>query len=209
MARNNKRKIRGTLSYSIIVDGKTEVWYFQMMKKYELLPRIDIVPEIPKKKSLREQYETVREKAKIYDKVFWIIDLDIVIKEDKERKKGSISLFDRLRKYKKNLIDNFYGIVEVIINNPCLEFWYLLHYHETSKHFANCDKVTKELKQNHLTDYEKTERYYKKKNDDIYKRLKPYQPTAKVNAAKLGRFSFDEPEKAISEMNKVLDLLSV
>jgi hypothetical protein len=207
MARSSKNR-QVKLSYSIIVDGKTEVWYFQMMKKHERLPRVDIVPEIPKKKSLEEQYETVIEKAKVYDKVFWIIDLDTVLKEDRERKKGSVPKIKRLSEYRLALSKNHKEIVVVAINNPCLELWYLLHYRETNKYFPDCNKVTEELKQ-HLTDYEKTERYYKKKSSDIYKRLKPYQTIAKENSSKLGNFNFEKPEETISEMNRILSLLEL
>jgi hypothetical protein len=33
--RSEQRKGSGKKVYSIIVDGKTEVWYFQMMKRHE------------------------------------------------------------------------------------------------------------------------------------------------------------------------------
>jgi hypothetical protein len=75
--RNNrftKRKVRKT--YSVIVDGKTEVWYLQMLKKNETLPRIDIKPELPKKKKLSEQFKSVIDNSNIYDEVIWIVDFD-------------------------------------------------------------------------------------------------------------------------------------
>ncbi len=207
MSRISKNR-QAKLSYSIIVDGKIEVWYFQMMKKHERLPRIDIIPEIPKRKSLEEQYSTVKEKAKVYDKVFWIIDLDTVLKEDRERKKGSVPKIIKLSEYRLALNRNYNDIVVMAINNPCLELWYLLHYRETHKYFPDCNNVTEELK-HYLTDYEKTERYYKKNNNDIYKQLKPYQLTAIVNSSNLGNFNFEKPEKTISEMNKILGLMKI
>jgi len=63
--------------------------------------------------------------------------------------------------------------VNVIVNNPCLEYWFLLHFDPSGKTYRNCDEVTVKLKR-HLRDYEKSERYFKKKDNDIYIRLKPY-----------------------------------
>ncbi len=207
MSRSSIRHRKGKISYSVVVDGKTEVWYFQMMKKYEKLHRIDIVPEIPKNKSLSEQFKTVLENSNYYDKVFWIIDLDTIIKENKERRKNTVSGLDKIKKYIKEINNHYSGVVKVFINNPCLEYWFLLHFIETGKYFHNCEKVIKELKRTELTDYEKKERYFKRRNLDIYFRLKPHQKRAIKYALKQGLFSFDNHEKSISEMYLVLDEL--
>jgi len=200
MARSNRHR-KGKLSYSVVVDGKTEVWYFQMMKKYERLPRIDIIPEIPKRKKLREQFNTVVDKSKIYDKVFWVIDLDTILKENNEAPRGSMSILNVLQQYIKKLQLNFSGNVKVFINNPCLEYWFLLHFKETGQYFDNCDKVINELNSTEeLADYEKKERYFKRKNKDIYFRLKPHQRYAMENAVKQGTFDFNAPDRSISEM---------
>jgi hypothetical protein len=74
-------------SFAIVVDGKTEVWYFQMLKRNEPSLQVNIEPEIPQKKKLSEQYEKVCELAEDYTKVIWVIDLDNPIKESKEIKK--------------------------------------------------------------------------------------------------------------------------
>ena len=85
--RNNLHKKVAKKTYSIIVDGETEIWYFQLLKQNERLS-IDIKPELPKKKSLYDQFNTVVENARHYDKVFWVLDFDVVIKEDNDIKKG-------------------------------------------------------------------------------------------------------------------------
>ena len=207
MPRSSIRHRRGKIAYSVVVDGKTEVWYFQMMKRYEKLPRIDIVPEIPKKKSLNEQFDTVLENSNYYDKVFWIIDLDTIIKENKERKKNTVSGLDKLKKYIKEINNRHSGVIKVFINNPCLEYWFLLHFTETGKYFDNCEKVINELRRTELSDYEKKERYFKRRNRDIYSRLKAHQKKAIKHALKQGIFSFDNHEKSISEMYLVLNEL--
>lgn len=50
-------------SFAIVVDGKTEVWYLQMLKRNEKEIRVSIKPEIPNKKSTEEQYNLVCELA--------------------------------------------------------------------------------------------------------------------------------------------------
>lgn len=67
-----KRKPR----YAFIVEGECEFWYIQMLKRNERSLRVDLKPEIPQKKKLKDQYKKVIESSKEYDKVFWIIDFD-------------------------------------------------------------------------------------------------------------------------------------
>ncbi len=208
MARKKKHRNRIEKKiYAIIVDGETEVWYFQMMKRHEPLLNIDIRPELPKKKKLGDQYNSVMENKNLgYDKVIWLLDMDTILKEDKQTKKGQQSKLQELKKYIKRL--KKYPQVEVLVNVPCLEFWHLLHFKETSKYYSQCESATKELKK-YLPTYEKTQRYYKQVNNDIYLRLKPLQVTANNNAKKLGRFDFEHPQSAKAEMNSVLEILGI
>ncbi|MGB1216741.1 MAG: RloB domain-containing protein, partial [Saprospiraceae bacterium] len=186
--------------------------YFKMLKQHEKdkLPKLDVKPELPKKKNLKDQYETVVKNLKMgYDKVIWLLDFDTFIKEDKQKKKGEPSAIDKLKKYKRDLKKEYKDRVHIFMNTPCLEFWILLHYRETGKFYAKCDNAQKDLKKNFLNDYEKTEKYYKKPNNDIYKRLKPYQEKAFENARKLGTFDFDDCEKAKAEIYKILCILGI
>lgn len=68
-------------TFTIVVDGETEVWYFQMLKRNEPGLQVNIEPKIPQKKKLSDLYEKVRELAEDFTKVYWIIDLDVVIAE--------------------------------------------------------------------------------------------------------------------------------
>jgi len=77
-----KRKPR----YAFIVEGECEFWYIQMLKRNERSLRVDLKPEIPQKKKLKDQYKKVIDSTKEYDKVFWIIDFDVLIKESRENK---------------------------------------------------------------------------------------------------------------------------
>ena len=208
MARNNpKRKGSGKKKYTILVDGETEIWYFQMMKQHETLP-VDIKPDLPAKKKLKDQYEEVLEYARHSDKVIWMLDFDTLIKEESETKAKGKSKIQEFKGYVSKLkkFDN----VVVLVNTPCLEFWYLLHFTETRKYFPNCESVVKELKKHDcLNDYKKTEKYYKKKDNDIYKRLKEYQKDASLRAKKLGSFDFENTKTAKAEIFKMVELFSL
>ncbi|TDN78297.1 RloB-like protein [Salegentibacter sp. 24] len=204
--RNQHRK--GKRTYSIIVDGKTEVWYIQMLKKNEDLPRIDLKPELPKKKKLSEQFESVIENSKIYDEVVWLIDFDTILKETREVKPGEKTALQELEEY-KNHIDKNITNVELFVNTPCLELWILLHYEAIGKFFPNCTDVEKILKKSHIKDYEKSEKFYKNRSNDIYNLLLEKKEFAIENAMKLGEFNIKDPYKSISEMYKIFEKFGI
>ncbi len=206
MARNNQvKKGAGKEKFSLIVDGETEIWYFQLMKQHESLS-IDIKPEIPKRKSLQAQFEMVAENAKHYDKVFWLVDYDAILKENKETKKGQKSIIQVFIEYKEKLSKVANTVVLVI--NPCWEFWLLAHFEETSKFYSTCEEAEKALKK-HLPAYQKTEEYYKKANHDLYQQLKTAQAYALKNAKKQGNFDIEKPYSAISEVFILFEMLKI
>ncbi len=158
----------------------------------ERLPKIDVKPEIPKKRKLKDMQEYLLSNAEQYDIVFWIVDLDAILHNDQIEQFTEV-----LRQLKKT--DN----IRILINNPCLEFWLLLHFKETSKTYSKCDDAVKQLRKCPLLkDYEKTEKYYKS-NNDIYMKLQSFQCTAINNAEKLGEFSIAEPFVAKAEMYQI------
>ncbi|HPH15934.1 MAG TPA: RloB family protein [Bacteroidales bacterium] len=186
-------------SIAIVVDGETEVWYLQMLKRNERDIRVSIKPEIPNKKSLKEQYNLVCDLLnREYSKVIWIIDFDTVIKEEKETPKGKKSTIKTFNEYRKELIDNFSNIL-IIVNNPCLEYWFLLHFEPTTKRSNSCSSIEVQLKK-YLKNYQKTQKYFTKQNDDIYLKLKSKLKAAMQNSQALGTYDNNNPTKAMCEM---------
>ena len=49
-----KKIIKSNPSYAVVVDGETEIWYLQMLKRNERDIRVSIKPEIPNKKRINE-----------------------------------------------------------------------------------------------------------------------------------------------------------
>ena len=205
----NQKSISCSNKFAIVVDGKCESWYLNMLKRNEKIKDINIEPKLPQKKKVSEQFEKVEEFSLIYDKVIWIIDLDVINKETKETKKGNITAIQELKKY-FNKIDKLYSNVIIIINNPCLEYWYLLHFEQTSKYYNNYGKLVKQIRnQELLADYEKTEKYYTRQNNDIYLKLKPYLEDAITNANLLEDFDFNNPCVGLSQMQRLFQLINI
>lgn len=198
MRKNRPVPIAKRSRFAIIVDGKCEFGYLQMLKRNERTIKVDLKPEIPQKKKLKEQFERVVEQSKHYDKVFWIVDYDVINAETQLAPKGTETSAQEFKRYVSQLRKNYENVV-VIINNPCLEFWILLHFEFTGKYFNNCESASKQLKK-HLADYEKTSKYFTKQDNDIYLRLKPKLKTAIANANKLKAFDFDYPNTAMTQM---------
>ena len=195
------RKIRRQVvpTFSFVVDGETEIWYLQMLKRNERQFKINIEPKLPQKKSIEEQYKLVIQLSeREYSKVFWIVDLDTIIKESRETPKGKKSPIQTFIELRKNLQKGYKNVIG-IISNPCLEFWFLLHFEKTSKLFDTCGKAVIEFKK-HLKNYEKTQKYFTKQDHDIYLKLRPFLKTAILNSSSLGVFNMDEQMRAISEM---------
>jgi|SRR5690606_10209505 len=202
--KHNHRKRKPRKVFSFVVDGETEIWYLQMLKKNENLPRIDIKPELPRKTKLSDQISHIKKLSKFYSKVFWIIDVDEVIHNTKSSKKQNPSKV--LQEAIIEFTDKYRNVI-IIKNNPCLEFWLLLHFTETGRFFEKCDDAKKELKK-HLKDYEKSQKFYKKQNDDIYKKLKPNLSKAINHSKKLNSDKIDL-NSPISEMFKIFEELNI
>ena len=189
---------KGNPKYAFVVDGQCEYWYIQMLKRNERSISVDLKPEIPQKKKLIDQFKKVIELSNDYDKVFWIIDFDVINSETRLAKKGTKKAIQEFKEYCDE-INKSYENITVIINNPCLEYWILLHFEATSRFYENCDEVSKQLKK-HLPEYNKSQSYYTKQDNDIYLRLKPFLSKAISNAERLGKFDFHNPDSGMSEM---------
>ena len=203
MRRGEKRQTQQ--AFAVVVDGETEYWYLQMLKRNEPNIPFNIKPQILQKKNIDQQYELVKDLSEEeYDKVFWIVDLDVLLKEEREKKSNPSSL-QKFLSYCQQLSKQ--NKVVVIVNNPCLEYWFLLHYKKTNKVFTACADAEEQVSK-YLQGYEKTEKFFKKDND-IYKQLKPFLKTAKENATALGSFDPYNHSKAMCEMHLLFNTLQL
>ncbi|WP_040626672.1 hypothetical protein [Mucilaginibacter paludis] len=66
------RKGTGFKTYAVVVDGQTEMWYLQMLKRNEPNCTITVKPELPKKKTLDDQCRLV---SRQFDIVVYLLYL--------------------------------------------------------------------------------------------------------------------------------------
>lgn len=200
---------KGNFSIYILVDGECEQDYLTSIKTVEPFKstlsaqKIKIAPDIPKTKSLEAQYSAVSTALDDYDKVFWIVDYDVIRNETLIQKKGkqtSLEKFSVLSKRFKALISmKKYQEKEVyvLINNPSIEFWYLLHYENTSKLYTSSDAAEKKLT-SHMENYTKNDEKFRK---SIFSLLKNNLDTAIQHAELL--IENDDDIQARADMYKI------
>ena len=195
--------------YSFVVDGKCELWYLQLLKQHEKLnaKNINLEPKLPQKKKLEDQFNLAVKLSEESEKVFWVVDFDTILKETREAKKGSKTSLQEFQELHNKCDKNNNNII-VIINNPCLEYWFLQHFEQTSRYYETYSKIEKPLKK-HLPDYEKTEKYYKNSRQNIYQKLKPHLPVAISNAEKLKEFNFENASTGTTYTYKIFNELNI
>jgi len=211
MRYNKKIPLKKQTSIALVADGPCEQWYFNMVKRNEPQLSFTLKPEIPQNKSIQEQFEKVMSLIAEYDKIIWVIDLDVVIKESKTTEAGKQTPLQKLAQCLKR-IETFSNKnkknkdrITVINNNPCLEFWLLLHFEKTGRYYDNCDNANKQLKK-YLPDYEKTQAYFTRHHHDIYLKTKDKLPMAIANAKALPTYNLTTAEIAICEMYRFFEM---
>lgn len=202
-------------SIVVIVDGKDEKWYIQKVKDYykpNVLRQLKIVPELAQKKKITQLFADAEDKLKKgYTQVILIVDFDDVGKDKKE--------LEEFKKFynayvgvnvNKDEVGRKYQWMEkltLIINSPCVEYWYMLHFRKTTKYYPDYAQLKHDLKKiPELQDYEKDEGYYNKR-PDIYVRL---GGDNRLKEARKNAICFELSQcknKGFSEMNKLFDFL--
>lgn len=122
--KRKRRKMNPT--YWVFCEGETEVAYVNFLKSYFRLPSIHIKAKV-KGNSINQNYIDQYLKGEFTtskDQVFLLYDID------------APKMFDRLCKIED---------CELLISNPCIEFWFLMHY---KNHKAFCKEAfcIKEMK---------------------------------------------------------------
>ena len=214
MARKKQKVQEDRGGIAIIMDGEDEQWYINKVKEdypCNKLRQVKVKPEFANKKNFRDQFDLAKQLLEEgYSFVILILDFDKILKEKNEGGKG-VKEFSKFT----NLYTNYLNIkagkkiknhdwmnnLLVIVNNPCLEYWFLLHYKQTNAFYKDYNSLIPELKKiPELKDYNKNEPYYIK---SLYKKLESKLPNARKNAKK---FCLQECEnKGCSEMNKMFD----
>lgn len=211
MRRSNPKQTNS--SYLLIADGESEKSYLTLLinhyKKND--KRIKVKPELGLK-NFKEQYTYVEKNLEEYNKILWIIDFDAILKENNESNQKNQKLNDFKNCYQKACaLKNEYPNLEIIVNNPCLEYWYFLHKNPTStRYFESYKQLEPELRKIVITN-RLFAQYEKKQVKDyctIYEDLQPY--LREIDFKKLKSFDIDTCEnQGCSEMYKIWEHLGL
>jgi hypothetical protein len=146
-----KQKLREPESgIYIIGEGITEQYYFSHIKKIFGFHCV-IKPRFFGKTSIVGMKTKIEELLRGDIFVICVFDLDVSAHNESERKKLE-QLREKYRKNKNLLLCN---------SLPSIEYWFLLHYENTNRHFNDAKAAEVALKK-YINDYEKTARFFEK-----------------------------------------------
>ena len=168
----NKRQPRET--FLIVCEGeKTEYYYFTCLRE-DLKSnniKIKVKGEGQNTLSLVKKAINIKnnEKSASYDQVWCVFDKDNYTKEQFNQAEGLAQ--------KEN--------IKIAYSNEAFEIWYILHfqYLDTATPRDRYGSIlTNQMRKLGLVGEKEK---YEKSRENIYEKLKPYQPTAIINAEKL------------------------
>lgn len=170
MSRQSKRR---NLRYSVALvgDGFSESIYFTDFRDTERPEGLKIIPDFPGRIG---SYSGVLDRAislkKDYHRVYAMVDMDAVISQQQGQQ------YQRHKRAAERQ-----GVI-ILENNPCFEFWLLLHFQQTGRMFQNCEQVITLLRR-HIPDYNKGLKFLEKLR--LFATLRDLLPQAIENAARL------------------------
>lgn len=210
MARRKNKKKEYDIGYAIVIEGKSEQLYIESFKRHYNIDA-NITPKLSGN-SIKQQFKNVLETYNLgYKHVFWIVDFDTIIKENREAKSKNKPLNDFKSYCQKVLTDiELKDKITIIVNNPCLEYWYYLHKDQfVSKYYQSGDDLLSDLKKFHIDKclfehYSKSNRVY----TGLFQKLLPF--LKQMDFERLNCFDFDECQsKSVSEMYKLWQFLGI
>lgn len=220
---NNGKPPRKTRpAVAMIVDGRDEVLYLEQAKKYysKVRPSLaaKIKPELPTEgKKIGELFAYAKELlSQEYTHVILIIDFD-----DPLSKEAEFSQFMTYYGWYQKAHDGKtkldtkqqekYGWMShltLVVNNPCLEYWYLLHFAKgniTKFYQRYSPELESDVRQLPGFDrYDKSKAFYTN-NPDIFTRLGGLDGLAHARSFKQDFRLETCREQGVSEMRKVFD----
>ncbi|WP_297452567.1 RloB family protein [Persephonella sp.] len=197
MARRKKKNRELKDVILVYIEGETEEEYINFLKsKFRDKINIKIEPEFPKEpQNLDRTLKEIKSKLKEVgiSPIYWIIDFDHFNNDINERRR-----FENFWNNAKNIKD-----IKLLVNNPCIEFWFLLHLKYRDKSYTSCGECEEDLKKEEiiLVNRKKEikikpfQNYKKGKfNEEIKTFLIENLYSAIENAKKLGTFDINDPK---------------
>ena len=147
MARKTSLKQRRSPIPTIIGAGITEQWYFTHLKALRGY-RVKIRPRFFGTETAAGLDKKIEEVLRDEGIAICVYDADVSTWNEVERKK----LAALQKKYEGN------AYVLLCDSMPSIEYWFLLHYKHTTRHFGTSKAVINELKK-YIPQYDKTEQF--------------------------------------------------
>lgn len=147
MARKTSLKQRRSPIPTIIGAGITEQWYFTHLKALRGY-RVKIRPRFFGTETAAGLDKKIEEVLRDEGIAICVFDADVSTWNEAERKK----LAALQKKYEEN------ASVVLCDSMPSIEYWFLLHFRHTTRHFGTSKAVIKELKK-YIPRYDKTEQF--------------------------------------------------
>ena len=188
-----------------MVDGQTEKWYLESLYAVEQPTGVKIKPELPKKKTLPQLYAYAEELALDADQVVVLLDMDAHLND--ARRAGTVREILREFARKRQALEN--GNITFVVNHPCLERWFLIHFEDSQKPYRKQEPLIDRLRKPHLPDYQKKQSYYKRKDDSLYESLKDRLPKAIERSRAMKDFDIKQPDRAVCEMWRLFEVLGL
>ncbi len=135
-------------SVYVIGEGLTEKYYFLHLKRLKSYSCVVRPRFFSSKNSIYYIKKRTEELLKADVTVICAFDTDVSERNAEEKAR----LKDFLKTYSKN------NKVIICDSLPSLEFWFLLHFKSTNKHFPNYKSIRDELRK-HIPGYDKTEKF--------------------------------------------------
>ena len=182
----NIKEVRPT----IIGAGITEQWYFTHLQSLFGL-KIKIRPRYFGHETMNLLAKRIEQVLSEEGKAVVVFDTDVTTWDDMEKKR-----FKQLKKkYAKN------GNVVICDSMPSIEFWFLLHYVDTSRSFPTSKSVITQLVK-YITNFDKTDSFLRNKkwveSMSSDGKLRQAYERAKASVAREG--SYSNVWKAIEEI---------
>lgn len=185
-------------SILIICPGITEQGYISSLKadKYRGL-HIDLEPKLGKADKYGDVFCLLRKEysnPQIARICIYVNDMDAI----KAQGKMNNYLEDKNRTLRASNEE-----LKVIESMPCIELWFLLHYHYTDRYYPSYDSLKQELRKT-IPGYEKNEQWASK----IYSILKDNTAAAVQNADKtMKKKEFSEGNCSYTNMHELIYML--
>ncbi len=193
MARKTSLKQRRSPIPTIIGAGITEQWYFTHLKALRGY-RVKIRPRFFGTETAAGLAKRIEEVLQDEGIAICVFDADVSTWNEVEHKK-----LDALRKkYKHN------PSVLLCDSMPSIEFWFLLHYKNTTRHFGTSKAVIKELRK-YIPQYDKTEQFLSNQKwvADMSSKGRQEQACANADNIDKGKESYTNVQKAIMMASKI------